>query len=72
MTTTTKTDMTMPMTKPTMLPLLQKRRMTSTVTINQYKQQSTVQAGGGNKVEEEKWQMVRWHDGGQWTIDNGY
>jgi hypothetical protein len=57
--TTTKTDMTMPMTKPTTLPLLQKGRMTSAAAINQYKQQSTVQAGGGNYVEEEKWQMGR-------------
>jgi len=55
MTTTMKTDMTTPMTKLTMLPSLQKGRTTSAASINQYIQQSTVQAGGGNNVEEEKW-----------------
>ena len=70
--TTTKTDMTMPMTKPTTLPSLQKGKTSSAAAINQYKQQSTVQFGGGNYVEEEKWQMGRQHDGGQWTIDDGY
>jgi hypothetical protein len=59
MTTTMKTDMTTPMTKLTMLPSLQKGRTTSAASINQYIQQSTVQAGGGNNVEEEKWQMGR-------------
>ena len=46
--------------------------MTSAAAINQYKQQSTVRAGGGNNVEEEKWPMGRRRDGGQWTIDNRY
>jgi len=64
--------MTKPMTKPAMLSSLQKGRMTSTTVINQYNQQSTIQAGGDNNVEEEKWQMWRQRNGGHWTIDDGY
>jgi len=52
---TSKMDMPTPMT----LPSLQKGWTTSAATINQYKQQSTVRAGGGNNVEEERWQMGR-------------
>jgi hypothetical protein len=58
-TPTTKTDMMTPMMKLTTLPSLQKGRTMSAAAINQYKQKSTVQAGGGNNVEEEKWQMGR-------------
>jgi len=71
-TTTMKTDMMTLVTKPTTLPLLQRGRMTSAAAINQIKQQSTVQAGGGDNIEEEQWQMGRRRDGGQWTIDDGY
>ena len=70
--TTMKKDMTTPMMKPTMLPLLQKGRTTSAAAINLYKQQSFIRAGGGNNVEEEKWQMGRHLDGGKWTIDDRY
>jgi hypothetical protein len=68
----------------TLLPLPQTGRTTSTAAVKPFEQQSTFQASSGKDLEEEKWQMGRWHDcrwrkmddwwqttdDGWWTTDN--